>query len=113
MDIEQRLRESLAAREPAEDFEDAVMARLAKAHAGAATAPAAPRSRRPVWRWTAALAATVMAAAFGLHWHAEQQRAARNHEQLLLALAITSYELDQVQQKLVRTDETGEEENGT
>jgi hypothetical protein len=113
MDIEQRLRESLAAREPAADFEDAVMARLRLARPDAADTHAASRPRRPVWRWTAALAATVMAAAFGLHWHAEQQRAAYNHEQLLLALAITSYELDQVQQKLVRTEETGEEENGT
>ncbi len=52
----------------------------------------------------AALAATVIAAAFGLHWYAVQQREAHAQAQLLLALQITSYELDQVQQKLVRND---------
>jgi hypothetical protein len=109
MDIEQRLRESLAAREPGADFEDAVMARLGQPQRAAAVVP----RRRPVWRWTAALAATVFAAAFGLHWHIERQRAAHNHEQLMLALAITSYELDQVQQKLSRSDEFGSQENGT
>lgn len=109
MDIEQRLRESLAAREPDSDFEEAVMARLGQAPRFGTTRP----RRRPVWHWTAALAATVFAAAFGLHWHVERQRAAHNHEQLMLALAITSYELDQVQQKLTRNDQFGSQENGT
>jgi hypothetical protein len=108
MDIEQRLRESLAAREPPAGFEDALMARVRHSPLPAA----APRRSAP-WRWPAALAATVLAAAFGLHWHQQQQRATRNHEQLMLALAITSYELDQMQQKLIRTDEFRTEENGT
>jgi hypothetical protein len=111
MDIEQRLRESLAVREPGMEFEDAVMARIVQAQRAGAPAPVL--RRRPVWRWTAALAATVFAAAFGLHWHAERQRAAHNQEQLLLALAITSHELDQVQQKLTRNDQFGSQENGT
>jgi hypothetical protein len=39
-----------------------------------------------------------------------QQREAHARDQLLLALQITSFELNQVQQKLVRTDK---QENGT
>lgn len=107
MDIEDRLRESLAAREPDQDFDARVMARLA---AGATAVVAAKPRRRFAWRVPAALAATVFAAGFGLHWYTVQQREARLHEQLLLALQITSYELNQVQQKLVRTDI---QENGT
>jgi hypothetical protein len=85
------------------------MARIGRAPLAAVTVP----RRRPVWGWTAALAATVFAAAFGLHWHVERQRAAHNQEQLMLALAITSYELDQMQQKLARNDQFGSQENGT
>ncbi len=96
MDVEQRLRESLAARDPGTDFDTAVMTRLARQQA-------APPRRR-AWRVPAALAATVLAAAFGLHWYAVRQREARAHEQLLLALQITSYELNQAQLKLVRYD---------
>jgi hypothetical protein len=108
MDIEQRLRESLAAREAPANFEDAVLARLGQQPVVATTPP----RRNTVWRWPAALAATVVAATFGLHWFIQQQ-ATRNHEQLMLALAITSYELDQVQQKLTRDDVFGTQENGT
>ncbi len=105
MDIEDRLRESLAAREPDQDFDARVMARLA----AGATAIAKPQ-RRFAWRVPAALAATVFAAAIGLHWYSVQQREAHTRDQLLLALQITSFELNQVQQKLVRTDK---QENGT
>lgn len=107
MNIEQRLRESLATREPPADFADAVLARVR-----AQPAAASPR-RAPMWRLPAALAATVLAAAVGLHWHAERQRAAESRDQLLIALAITSYQLDQVQQKLVRTPTENTQENGT
>jgi hypothetical protein len=107
MDIEDRLRESLAAREPDPDFDARVMARLA---AGATPVAMAKPQRRFAWRVPAALAATVFAAAFGLHWYAVQQREAHTRAQLLLALQITSFELNQVQQKLVRTDK---QENGT
>ncbi len=96
MDIEQRLRSSLAARDPGDQFDDAIMARLARKQA--------MPPRRSTWRVPVALAATVAAAAFGLHWYAVQQREAHAHAQLLMALQITSYELDQVQQKLVRND---------
>jgi hypothetical protein len=109
MDIEQRLRDSLAVREPGAAFEEAVMARVGLGQPAAA----APPRRRPVWRWTAALAATVFAAAFGLHWHAERERAVHNQQQLMLALAITSHELEQMQQKLTRTEQFGSQENGT
>ncbi len=105
MDIEDRLRESLAAREPDQDFDARVMARIT-AGAGAVAKP----RRRFAWRLPAALAATVFAAAFGLHWYSVQQREAQTRDQLLLALQITSFELNQVQQKLVLTDR---QENGT
>ncbi|MEJ0099710.1 MAG: hypothetical protein WDO12_08235 [Pseudomonadota bacterium] len=96
MDIEQRLRGSLAARDPGMEFDDAVIARL--------TRKQGMPPRRSTWRVPAALAATVVAAAFGLHWYVVQQREAHAHAQLVMALQITSYELDQVQQKLVRND---------
>ncbi len=105
MDIEQRLRGSLAARDPGTAFDDAVMARLARQQAVVAVQP-----RRRAWRVPAALAATVFAAAFGLHWHNVQQREVHAREQLLLALQITSYELNQVQRRLVRTET---QEDGT
>src|SRR5689334_14177560 len=98
MDIEQRLRGSLAARDPGASFDDAVMARLAQQKV------AAVQPRRRDWRVPAALAATVFAAAFGLHWYSVQQREARVREQLVLALQITSFELNEVQRRLVRTE---------
>ena len=102
MDLERQLRDSLAPREPGAEFESAVMARLS-ARQGAAT-------RRRGWRLPAALAATLLAAVFGLHWYLVQQRAAHVHQQLVLAMQITSYELNQVQRKLVPNDT---QENGT
>jgi hypothetical protein len=107
MDIEKDLRSALARREPSADFAEAVVARVR------AQATAETRRRAPVWRVPAALAATVLAAVVGLHWHAERQRAAESRDQLLIALAITSHQLDQVQQKLVRTEPTNAEENGS
>jgi len=110
MDLEKRLRASLAAREPPADLADAVVARvLAPKSAGV---PLRPRAAR--WRWPAALAATVLAGAVTLHWQAERARAAESRDQLLLALAITSAKLEQVQQKLVRHDAAAStQENGT
>jgi hypothetical protein len=105
MDIEQRLRGSLAARDPGEAFDDAVMARLARQQATPGVQPA-----RRSWRVPVALAATVLAAAFGLHWYSVQQREAHAREQLMLALQITSYELNQVQRRLARTET---QEDGT
>lgn len=95
MDIERQLRDSLAARDPGTEFDAAVLARLAQKE---------PPPRRRTWRMPAALAAAVIATAFGLHWHFEQQRAVRAGEQLTLALQITSYQLNQVQRKLARTE---------
>lgn len=108
MDTEQRLRESLAAREPPAGFEDAVLARVR------AVQPVVPAARRrPAWRWPAALAATVLAAAVGLQWYESRQHAEQSYEQLVLALAITSNELNQVQQRLVRPASPNTQENGT
>ena len=101
MDLERQLRESLAARDPGADFEARVMTQLARQRS------ATPgRLRR--WRLPAALAASIFAAAFGLQWHAARQREARAHEQVLLAMQITSFELNQLQRKL--TDREMQEE---
>jgi hypothetical protein len=108
MDIEQQLRESLAARKPPAAFESAVMARVQMAARQGIAA-----RRAFAWRVPAALAATVLAGAVGLHWHAGQQRAAHDREQLKLALAITSHKLNEVQQRLVRSEPVRIEENGT
>ncbi len=97
MDLEQQLRESLVARDPDADFEARVMAQLARQRS------AAPGRRRK-WRLPATLAASVVAAAFGLQWYAMQQREARAHDQLLLAMQITSFELQQLQQRLNRNE---------
>jgi hypothetical protein len=112
MDLEQRLRDSLAAREPGEDFEAAVLAKLQQRAQQTAQQDAPAPRRRISWRIPAALAATALAAAVGVHW-AEEQRVTRNQEQLLLALAITSYELNQMQQRLIRNDTSPVQENGT
>lgn len=109
MDIEQRLRASLTPREPPPDFEARVMARLSVV--GGATVPS---RRRFTWRVPVSLAATVCAVAFALHFHAVQQREAHAGQQLMLALEITSAQLNLVQQKLVHTEtiEPESQENG-
>ena len=94
MDIERQLRDSLAARDPGAEFDDAVLARLALAR---------QRAPRRTWRVPAALAATLVLAAVGVNWHLTQQRQAQAGEQLKLALQITSYQLNQVQRKLAPT----------
>ncbi len=108
MDIEQRLRASLAAREPEPDFEARVMARLV-------VGPAVSSLRRLSWRVPASLAATVCAIAFSAHWYVVQQREAHTRQQLMLALEITSEQLNLVQQKLVHpeTDQIQTQENGS
>jgi hypothetical protein len=95
MDIERQLRDSLAARDPGTQFDDAVLARLTLAR---------QRPPRRTWRVPAALAATLLVVAVGVNWHLAEQRQARAGEQLMLALQITSYELNQVQRKLARTE---------
>lgn len=109
MDLERRLRESLAAREPPEDLTGAVLTSLQDR--GRKVAP--PR-RTLRWQLPAALAATVLIVASGLHWQGmRQQRANRNYEQLVLALHITSHELSRFQQKLVPAEMPPEGEDGT
>lgn len=109
MDIEQRLRDSLAPRPAPVDLESAVMARLREAPPAQVTPP----QRRFDWRLPAAFAATVLSVAIGLHWHADQQRAVHDRQQLMVALEITSAQLNQVQQRLTRSEPIRIEENGT
>lgn len=109
MDIERHLRDSLAPRPAPPDLEAAVMARLRESSAVQGTPP----QRRFDWRLPAAFAATVLSVAGGLHWYAGQQRAAHDRQQLMLALAITSSQLNQVQQRLTRPESIRTQENGT
>lgn len=100
MDIEQRLRESLAPRVAPPDLEAAVLARLS----GAAPATRVSPRRASAWRVPAALAATVLATAIGLNWHMEQQRLRHDRTQLALALEITSSTLNEVLRRLSSTE---------
>jgi hypothetical protein len=104
MDIEEHLRAALAPREPRPGFDERVMTRLKVGR---------PAPVRRSWRIAAALAATLVGAAFALHWQLVQQRERQAGQQLLLALQITSSELNQVQQKLVHLDTTHAQENGS
>jgi hypothetical protein len=104
MDIEQQLRAALAPRAPRPGFDERVMARLKVGK---------PAPARRGWRIAAALAATVFAVAFAVHWQLVQQRQRHAGEQLMLALQITSTELNQVQQKLVHVETTQPQENGS
>lgn len=108
MEIELRLRASLAAREPTRDLAPDVMTRV---RAQGRQRERSIRTRR--WRVAAALVATLVVAAAGLHWHGTQQRTAHNYEQLLLALAITGQQLDQLERRLVRTESLPAGEDGT
>ncbi len=103
MDLEHQLRERLRAQDPGPDFAAGVIARLE-------TPLAAQRPRASSWRIPVALAATLVAVAFGLHWHLERQRVSDAQAQLTLALQITSYELNEIQRRLARTDT---QENGS
>ncbi len=94
MDIEKELAAALRVQDPGPAFTQAVLTRVS---AKAATA-------RPTrWRLPLSLAASVVFAAFGallVQRDVQQQRIAQTHEQLVLALAITSAALNDVHQKL-------------
>jgi hypothetical protein len=92
MNLEQQLREALRPRDPGEDFTAAVMARLPGK---------LPARRRAIWPF--ALAASLLLAFIGTQQylqHRQRERAFAAHLQLEQALAITSTELQQVQQRL-------------
>jgi hypothetical protein len=106
MELETRLRDALAPQDPGPAFAAGVIARIA-------LQPPAVARRATAWRLPASLAASVLVLALGLRWHGEQQRHQRMafaHQQLVLALSITSAELDSVQKKLTRNDS---QESGT
>ena len=108
MDIEESLRRALRAEEAPPDFTNRVLARVANDQVRAAQAQARRRSR---WQVPLALAASVVVAVAGLGI-VQQQREARQLQsarQLAMALEITSSQLNQVQQKLNRTQD---QENG-
>lgn len=101
MDIENELAAALRAQDPGADFTAAVAARLKRP----AAAPVRPVRR---WRLPAAMAASTLLAVFGagmLRHQMQQQRMAEASQQLDLALAITSAQLNYVQQKLSFNDQ--------
>jgi hypothetical protein len=104
MNLEQQLREALRPRDPGEDFTAAVMARLAGD--AAVPVPREPPARRRGY-WPHALAASLLLAFIGTQQflqHRQRERAFTAHLQLEQALAITSAELQQVQQRLSPTE---------
>lgn len=100
MDIEKELASALRAQDPGPDFTAAVNEQLRRPVAKAV---------RPVMRWRvpAALAASVLLAVAGANLvqrELEQQRLAAASEQLDMALAIASAQLNYVQQKINLTN---------
>lgn len=100
MNLEQQLREALRPSDPGEDFTAAVMARIPID--AIAAAPRKGLARRRGY-WPFALAASVLLAFIGTQQflqHRQRERAFAAHVQLEQALAITSAELQQLQQRL-------------
>jgi hypothetical protein len=95
MDIEKSLQQALRPREPAADFTDRVLARVALQ---------ARTPRRSRWYVPAALAASLVLAAVGVRTVQQQRAAEQAHsaQQLAIALEITSSQLNQIQHKLNR-----------
>jgi hypothetical protein len=102
MEIEESLRRALRVEEPAPDFTQRVMARVAVQ---------SQARRRARWQVPLALAASCVLAVVALGIVQQQREAQRlqSARQLAIALEITSSQLNQVQQKLNRTPTT---ENG-
>ena len=104
MDIEQRLKAALRPEDPGPDFTSAVLQRVARGEA------AAPR-RVHHWQWPAALAASVVFAVVGFSMVQELREQHRQQvaQQLAVALEITSAQLNAVQQRLTRNEQTPKE----
>jgi hypothetical protein len=101
MTLERKLHEALRPVDPGANFTAAVLARVRRPQ---------PAPRR--WWVPVALAASLLVVFAGLQTlqqQREQQQALQARQQLLLALAITSEQLNHVQQKL----SAQHQENGT
>jgi hypothetical protein len=100
MPIENDLAGALRAQDPGPDFTKAVLARVAR--------PPALVVRKAVrWRLPVSLAASVLLVTMGswlIERQLQQQRNVEAGEQLAMALAITSAQLNNVQQKISRND---------
>jgi hypothetical protein len=101
MHIEKDLVSALRAQDPGPDFTKAVLARVARP-----SAPAVAAVRQASrWRLPMSLAASVLVMTLGA-WlvdrQLQQQRSVAAGEQLAMALAITSAQLNNVQQKISR-----------
>jgi hypothetical protein len=103
MDIEKELAAALRAQDPGAAFTATVLQRVAQA-------PVAARPRR-AWRVPASLAAgvLVLSGALLIERQVEQHRIAAAGDELALALAITSQQLNDLQQMLSRNES---KENG-
>ena len=105
MDIERELRAALRPQEPGPEFTAAVLRRVEKR--------ASDAKRFSTWRIPVSLAASLALVFAGVRligYQQQQDQAAYVHQQLVQALAITSYELNQLQQKISPIDV---QENGT
>jgi hypothetical protein len=105
MTLEQKLGEALRPVDPGPDFTAAVLARVQRAQDQG-------HRRRSRWQVPVALAASLLVAFAGLallQQQRDREAALQARQQLLLALSITSEQLNHVQQKLSAKNE----ENGT
>jgi negative regulator of sigma E activity len=97
-DLEQDLREALRPVEPAPEFTNRLLAKIATARRGAAS------NRRPWLRQMAVAASLVLALGLGWRTYQQRERALQAHAELLKALAITSRSLDHAYQAVHSLD---------
>jgi hypothetical protein len=100
MDIERSLQAALRPVDPDANFASGVLERVAREDLAR---PQQARNGRARWQMPLALAASLMVATVGLQivmQQREERRIEAARQQLALALAITSSQLNQVQQKL-------------
>jgi negative regulator of sigma E activity len=95
MNLDDELRSALQRREPSPDFTARVLARVA---AEPVRAVVRPWPSRPVTRWVAALAASVMLTAGALEYRHYQGERAKS--QVLLAVRIAAHKLNKAQKKV-------------
>jgi hypothetical protein len=92
--LEDDLKSALTRREPAPDFTDRVLARVAAAAPRRAPQP----WQQPRFRWLAAVAAALLLTAGGLEYR--QYQGERAKDQVLLAMRIAGGKLNKAQRKV-------------
>jgi hypothetical protein len=95
MNLDDELRSALQRRQPSPDFTARVLARVA---AGSARPAVRPWPSRPVTRWVAALAASLLLTAGALEYRHHQGERAK--AQVMLAVRIAGSKLNKAQKKV-------------